>query len=113
MESGGRHADFRFACAGDGTLSITSFVNLRSALTNGFNLQTTNNPGIGGGTCFGDSGGPNFLTMNGKQILVASTVTGDAVCRSTNVVQRLDTVSAQGFLAFVNAAFGTSIPITC
>ena len=77
-------------------------------------LRLSQNPSTGnGGTCFGDSGGPNFLTVNGKQLIVAITITGDSVCRSTNVDYRLDTVSAQGFLAYVNAAFGTSIPITC
>ena len=49
-----------------------------------------------GGTCYGDSGGPNFLGTSGT--LAAVTVTGDAVCRSTNVVYRLDTPSARGFL---------------
>jgi V8-like Glu-specific endopeptidase len=49
-----------------------------------------------GGTCYGDSGGPNFLgTTN---IIAATTITGDAVCRSTNVVYRLDTASARSFL---------------
>ncbi len=49
-----------------------------------------------GGTCYGDSGGPNFLGTSA--VLAAVTVTGDAVCRSTNVVYRLDTPSARGFL---------------
>jgi len=50
-----------------------------------------------GGTCYGDSGGPNFIgTTN---IIAAITITGDAVCRSTNVVYRLDTASAREFLA--------------
>ncbi len=67
---------------------------------NGGYLRLSQNPATGdGGTCFGDSGGPNFLDVNGGQILVASTVTGDAVCRSTNVVYRLDTVSARKFLS--------------
>jgi V8-like Glu-specific endopeptidase len=49
-----------------------------------------------GGTCYGDSGGPNFLgTTN---IIAAITITGDAVCRSTNVDYRLDTESARAFL---------------
>jgi V8-like Glu-specific endopeptidase len=49
-----------------------------------------------GGTCYGDSGGPNFLgTTN---IVAAITITGDAVCRSTNVDYRLDTESARAFL---------------
>jgi secreted trypsin-like serine protease len=49
-----------------------------------------------GGTCYGDSGGPNFLGTT--QIVAAITITGDAVCRSTNVVYRLDTASARAFL---------------
>lgn len=81
---------------------------------NGASLHFSQNPSTGnGGTCFGDSGGPNFLTVNGQQLIVSITITGDAVCRATTVSYRLDTVSAQGFLAFVNAAFGTSIPISC
>jgi hypothetical protein len=48
-----------------------------------------------------------------QQLIVSITITGDSVCRSTNVDYRLDTVSAQGFLAYVNAAFGTHIPISC
>lgn len=89
--------------------SFSSFNSL-----NGGYLRLSQNPSTGnGGTCFGDSGGPNFLTVNGQQLIVAITISGDSVCRSTNVDYRLDTVSAQGFLAYVNGAFGTSIPITC
>jgi secreted trypsin-like serine protease len=89
--------------------SFSSFNSL-----NGGYLRLSQNPSTGnGGTCFGDSGGPNFLTVDGKQLIVAITITGDSVCRSTNVDYRLDTASAQGFLAAVNAAFGTSIPISC
>jgi len=81
---------------------------------NGGYLRLSQNPSTGnGGTCFGDSGGPNFLTVNGQQLIVSITITGDSVCRSTNVAYRLDTASAQGFLASVNAAFGTSIPVSC
>jgi secreted trypsin-like serine protease len=50
-----------------------------------------------GGTCYGDSGGPNFLGSSGT--IAATTITGDAVCRATNVVYRLDTPSARTFLA--------------
>ena len=49
-----------------------------------------------GGTCYGDSGGPNFLGSSGT--IAATTITGDAICRSTNVVYRLDTASARAFL---------------
>ena len=77
-------------------------------------LRLSQNPATGnGGTCFGDSGGPNFLTVNGQPIIAAITITGDAVCRSTNVDYRLDTASAQAFFAYVNATFGTAIPINC
>lgn len=60
-------------------------------------LRISMNPATGnGGTCYGDSGGPNFLgTTN---IVAATTITGDAVCRSTNTVYRMDTDSARAFL---------------
>ncbi len=77
-------------------------------------LRLSQNPSTGnGGTCYGDSGGPNFFTVNGQQVLAAITITGDSVCRATNVDYRLDTASAQAFFAYVNATFGTSIPINC
>jgi hypothetical protein len=70
-----------------------------NALNNTF-LRLSQNPAVGdGGACFGDSGGPNFLNYNGARLLVAITITGDAVCRSTNVVYRTDTASARNFLA--------------
>ena len=89
--------------------SFSSF----NSLNRGY-IRLSQNPSTGnGGTCFGDSGGPNFMNLNGQQIIGAITITGDSVCRSTNVDYRLDTTSAQGFLAYVNGAFGTSIPISC
>jgi hypothetical protein len=67
---------------------------------NGGYIRLSQNPSTGdGGTCFGDSGGPNFLNVGGTRTLVAITITGDSVCRSTNVDLRLDTQSARGFLA--------------
>src|SRR3954449_2106142 len=61
-------------------------------------LRISMNPSHGdGGTCYGDSGGPNFL--GASNVLAATTITGDAVCRSTNVDYRLDTASAHSFLA--------------
>jgi secreted trypsin-like serine protease len=84
-----------------------------NALNGGY-IRLSQNPATGnGGTCFGDSGGPNFLTVNGQQILVAITTTGDSVCQSTNVDYRLDTPSAQAFLTYVNAVYGTAIPTSC
>jgi secreted trypsin-like serine protease len=61
-------------------------------------LRISMNPATGnGGTCYGDSGGPNFL--DDTDVIAAITITGDAVCRSTNVVYRLDTESARAFLS--------------
>jgi hypothetical protein len=54
-----------------------------------------------------------FLTADRQQILAAITITGDSVCRATNVDYRTDTASAQAFFAYVNGAFGTAIPINC
>jgi hypothetical protein len=89
--------------------SFSSFNSL-----NGGYIRLSQNPSTGnGGTCFGDSGGPNFLTLNGQLVLAAITITGDSVCRSTNVDYRLDTASAQEFLAYVNSTYGTEIPISC
>jgi hypothetical protein len=52
------------------------------------------------GACYGDSGGPNFLGGGATEtnIVAATTITGDAWCRSTNVSYRLDTSSARAFL---------------
>lgn len=84
-----------------------------NALNPGY-IRLSQNPSKGdGGTCFGDSGGPNFLNINGQQVLAAITITGDSVCRATNVDYRTDTSSAQAFLAYVNAAYGVAIPIPC
>ena len=61
-------------------------------------LRISMNPARGnGGTCYGDSGGPNFL--GDTNIIAAITITGDTVCRATNVDYRLDTESARTFLA--------------
>jgi secreted trypsin-like serine protease len=60
-------------------------------------LRISENPATGdAGGCYGDSGGPNFLA--GTDIEAATTITGDAVCRSTNTAYRLDTQSARSFL---------------
>jgi V8-like Glu-specific endopeptidase len=70
-----------------GTLNATNKTWLRISM----NAATGN-----GGTCYGDSGGPNFLGTT--DLVAAITITGDAVCRSTNVDYRLDTESARAFL---------------
>lgn len=71
-----------------GTLNATTPSWLRVSM----NSSTGN-----GGTCYGDSGGPNFLGTT--TTLAAITITGDYICRATNVTYRLDTPSARDFLA--------------
>ncbi len=52
-----------------------------------------------GGTCYGDSGGPNYLGGSDSKLLVATTISGvDDACRFTNLDYRLDTPSARKFL---------------
>jgi hypothetical protein len=64
-------------------------------------LRISMNPARGdGGTCYGDSGGPNFLGAGPTEtnIVAATTITGDFMCRATNVDYRMDTPSARAFL---------------
>jgi len=80
--------------------SVSSF----SALNPHWLRLSQNNARDDGGTCYGDSGGPNFIGAGSTEtdIIAAVTVTGDALCKSTNVTYRLDTESARPFLsAFV------------
>lgn len=72
----------------------SQLVNLQSALTDGFNLQTTNNPGIGGGTCFGDSGGPVFYGAFSSNLIVGVTSFGLSakVCAGVDFAYRTDQV---------------------
>ena len=51
-------------------------------------LRLSQNPAIGnGGTCYADSGGPNFLgaSHTGTDVIAGITITGDSLCKSTNV----------------------------
>jgi hypothetical protein len=85
------YADIRYAATSDTLFAINSAW-----------LRISMNPSLGdGGTCYGDSGGPNFLGAGNTEtnIVAATTVTGDFMCRATNVVYRLDTPSARSFLA--------------
>jgi hypothetical protein len=73
-------------------MAQSRLVNLGSALTDGFNLQTTNNPGIGGGTCFGDSGGPVFYGGFSSNLIVGVTSFGLSanVCAGVDFAYRTD-----------------------
>jgi len=62
-------------------------------------LRLSENPSTGsGGTCYGDSGGPHFLGGPQSDLIVATTISGDAQCRATDVDYRLDSDDARAFL---------------
>ena len=72
-----------------------------NSLTNAWlNLPMTESTG-NGGTCYGDSGGPHFIHLDGKEtdIVASITVTGDAPCKAADKTYRMDTQSARDFLA--------------
>lgn len=74
-------------------------VNLRSALTDGYNLQTTNDPGKGtgpGGTCFGDSGGAIF-TSDHRIVAVNSFVLNEN-CNGASFGYRVDKADVQAWI---------------
>lgn len=65
-------------------------------------LSMVNTPGhTSGGTCYGDSGGPHFIHLNGVEtdIVTSITVTGDAPCKATDKTYRTDTPAARAFLS--------------
>lgn len=106
--------DTRFTSVGYGAQSVTidhgptfHYADVRFAATGGLYTTTQSwlkismNPAHGdGGTCYGDSGGPNFLGAGSTEtnIVAGTTITGDFMCRATNVDYRLDTDSARSFL---------------
>lgn len=71
-------------------MATSKLVNLGSALTDGYNLQTTASPGNGrGGTCSGDSGGPIFY--DATNVIVAVNSFGlNAWCRGVDFSYRTD-----------------------
>jgi hypothetical protein len=95
-------------------MASSTLVNLKSALTDGFNLQTSNNPGIGGGTCFGDSGGPVFYGGFTSNTIVGVTSFGlsSNVCAGVDFAYRTDQADLiTWILAHAPAAERASIQI--
>jgi secreted trypsin-like serine protease len=90
-----------------GSGPVIGYLDTREYATSSLNsinpawLRLSQNPSTGdGGTCYGDSGGPNFLGAGKTEtnIVAGTTITGDSICRATNVIYRLDTDSARNFL---------------
>jgi hypothetical protein len=84
--------------------------NLGSHLAGGYNVMMTDSNGNGtggGGTCFGDSGGPIFHTSDsGQTYLVAVISFGTKYCKGSSGAFRLDNDQARSFLS----GFGVSLP---
>jgi hypothetical protein len=87
---------------------VNAYLNRREFSVPTFNavapgyLRLSQNPARGnGGTCYGDSGGPNFLGADEDEtnVIAGITITGDMLCKATNVIYRLDTESARAFLS--------------
>ena len=76
--------------------AVVRLTNLRSALTDGHNIHHSGAPGTGGGTCFGDSGGPIF---NAAGAIVAVTSFGlNANCAGGGFGFRVDTADVAAWV---------------
>jgi hypothetical protein len=71
------------------------------SLTDGWLTLAMTQPNGNGGTCYGDSGGPHFVHLDGVEtdIIASTTIIGDYICKATDKTFRLDSASARAFLA--------------
>jgi V8-like Glu-specific endopeptidase len=103
--------DQKFTAVGYGEQGGTSTVyDIRTYATSTFKsinqdyLRLSQNLNQGdGGTCYGDSGGPNFFGAGTAEtnVIAGITITGDTWCKATNVTLRLDTKGTETPRAFL------------
>ena len=79
-------------------MAESKLVNLRSAINDGFNIQTQGNGEGLGGTCNGDSGGPVFLGGPSSNLIVALTSFGTNLCRGVDFAYRVDQADVLAWL---------------
>jgi hypothetical protein len=84
-------------------VGTAQLLNLRSHLADSYNLMLTDSPGAGtggGGTCFGDSGGPVFHTDTAGNLWDVAVISfGTRYCNGESGVFRLDNGQARSFLS--------------
>ncbi|HLU37201.1 MAG TPA: S1 family peptidase [Thermomicrobiales bacterium] len=74
-------------------------IGVGSAVHAGYLVQTTASPGNGGGTCYGDSGGPFLEKSTSVVYVVAITITGfNQNCGGADLNLRTDISSVQDFI---------------
>ena len=83
-------------------IGVTQLQDLGSHEAGGYEVRMTDSNGNGtggGGTCFGDSGGPVFHTSDsGVMYDVGDISWGTKYCKGTSAFFRLDTTEAQSFI---------------
>ena len=78
-------------------LPIPKLNQINGGIVGDFSLLLSNNANTGG-TCFGDSGGPNFI--DGSNVLAGVTSFGlNGTCAGTGGVYRVDTADDLNWLA--------------
>jgi hypothetical protein len=71
-------------------MAESKLVNVKGGLNQGFNLQTGGNGSGRGGTCSGDSGGPDVDPADSNVIVAVTSFGLNAWCRGTDFAYRID-----------------------
>ena len=83
-------------------LMVDTWIIGTGGVANGINVQLSSAPGRGGGgTCFGDSGGPTLLYGTDTIVAVTSFGMSRNVCGGTEFNFRVDTVAVQEWMQSV------------
>ena len=88
----------RFVSFRERLMASEQLIGLNSALTDGFNVKTSANPGNDrGGTCNGDSGGP-LLYSNTDIVTAVNSFGINDICRGTDYMYRTDRAPVIAFI---------------
>ena len=81
-------------------MAKSTLISLRNALTSGYNVQVSANPGRGqGGLCFGDSGGPVFYGSFESNVIVGvNSFVESWTCGGVGFAYRTDTRAVIGWV---------------